>query len=358
MTQTQPQPSSPAVPTLPAVVPPAAPIAPITGRATVLPAIFSGESRAAIERTDEYFRVALSNDSTRANYRRAVTAFCHWVSARNITRLRDIQAVDVADFLDERRTKVSIPMVITDLSAMRGWLEYLTRGGLLPFNPAASVKAPRYKRTEGKTPGMNAGEASQLLASIDGQAVKDKRDRAIVGLMLYSGCRASAVSAMKVDDFYQTGARFMINLHEKGGQDRTMVLHHQAAEYLLEWVAAAGIAGEPKSPLFRTMPKRVKLQEKPFTENAIGIKNMLVLVKTRCEKAGLGDRFTNHSFRVTAITNMLENGATIEQAQRLAGHADARTTGLYDRRSRAVTTEIVETINYSSSRPAARAAQP
>ncbi len=36
--------------------------------------------------------------------------------------------------------------------------------------------------------------------------------------------------------------------------------------------------------------------------------------------------------RATFITRTLENGASLEEVQRAAGHADASTTKLYDRR--------------------------
>jgi hypothetical protein len=36
--------------------------------------------------------------------------------------------------------------------------------------------------------------------------------------------------------------------------------------------------------------------------------------------------------RATGITNYLKNGGTLEVAQRIASHADSRTTELYDRR--------------------------
>ena len=38
----------------------------------------------------------------------------------------------------------------------------------------------------------------------------------------------------------------------------------------------------------------------------------------------------------TGITNFLENDGTLEAAQRIAGHADSRTTKLYDRRGQKV----------------------
>ena len=51
-------------------------------------------------------------------------------------------------------------------------------------------------------------------------------------------------------------------------------------------------------------------------------------------------------FRATGITNFLENGGTLEVAQRIAGHADSRTTKLYDRRGQKVLVEDMERIRY------------
>jgi hypothetical protein len=53
-----------------------------------------------------------------------------------------------------------------------------------------------------------------------------------------------------------------------------------------------------------------------------------------------------HSFRATGITNFLENGGTLEVAQRIAGNADSRTTKLYDRRGQTVLVEDMERIRY------------
>ena len=62
-------------------------------------------------------------------------------------------------------------------------------------------------------------------------------------------------------------------------------------------------------------------------------------------KAGLPIRLSPHSFRVTTITDLLEQGIPLEDVQRLAGHADPRTTRLYDRRDKKITRNIVERIS-------------
>jgi integrase len=51
-----------------------------------------------------------------------------------------------------------------------------------------------------------------------------------------------------------------------------------------------------------------------------------------------------HTFRATGITDYLINGGRIEVAQRMAGHPNARATGLYDRRNDDISVGEVERI--------------
>jgi integrase/recombinase XerD len=48
---------------------------------------------------------------------------------------------------------------------------------------------------------------------------------------------------------------------------------------------------------------------------------------------------------VTTVTDLLEQNVVLEDVQHLAGHADPRTTRIYDRRRRKVTRNIVERIS-------------
>jgi integrase/recombinase XerD len=71
-----------------------------------------------------------------------------------------------------------------------------------------------------------------------------------------------------------------------------------------------------------------------------------MMVKRRLKNAGIATIYSNHSFRAAGITNFLENGGTLEVAQRIAGHPDSRTTKLYDRRGQKVLVEDMERIRY------------
>jgi hypothetical protein len=69
------------------------------------------------------------------------------------------------------------------------------------------------------------------------------------------------------------------------------------------------------------------------------------MLKRRLKQAGLPAHYSPHSFRATGITNFLENDGTLEAAQRIAGHADSRTTKLYDRRGQKVLLVEYESVN-------------
>ena len=69
------------------------------------------------------------------------------------------------------------------------------------------------------------------------------------------------------------------------------------------------------------------------------------MLKRRMRDVGLPPELSGHSLRVAGITDLLSQGVPMEDVQYLAGHADPRTTRLYDRRRRRVTQNIVERIS-------------
>jgi integrase/recombinase XerD len=68
------------------------------------------------------------------------------------------------------------------------------------------------------------------------------------------------------------------------------------------------------------------------------------MVRRRAADAGLETAIGCHTFRATGITDYLTNGVRIEVAQRMAGHSNAKTTGLYNRRNDDVSIGEVERI--------------
>jgi len=70
----------------------------------------------------------------------------------------------------------------------------------------------------GKTPVLSAEEARELLDSIESNSLIGRRDRALIGTMVYSFARVGAAVTMRVGDLFQHRKRQWLRLHEKGGK--------------------------------------------------------------------------------------------------------------------------------------------
>jgi site-specific recombinase XerD len=301
-----------------------------------LPGLILDAGERATKAFLEFFFATIRNPNTRLAYARATSTFLLWCEERGL-RLETIQPLAVAAYIEKHPG--SPPTVKQHLAAIRMLFDWLVRNQVLPFNPASSVRGPKYVAKRGKTPVLTADQARHLLDSIDISKVAGLRDRAILGVMIYSFARVGAVCAMNVDDYYPDGKRWWLRLHEKGGKRHEVPAHHNAEAYLDTYLDVVGVAGDKKAPLFRTLDEKRRLTAERITRN-----DVLRMVKRRARDAGLPETTSCHTFRATGITAYLENGGTIENAQAIAAHESPRTTKLYDRTSDEITLDEVERI--------------
>ena len=303
-----------------------------------LPGIIHKAGPQAARRFVEFFAANIRNRGTREVYARAVARFCHWCERRAVG-LTEIQPLVVAAYIEHLTLEVAKPTVKLHLAAIRMLFDFLVTGQVVPVNPAASVRGPKHVTRKGKTPVLSATEARVLLDSIDTRAIAGIRDRALIGLMVFSFARISAALGMNVQDYYPQGRRMWFRLHEKGGKRHEVPAHHNAEAYLDAYLEAAGIAADRNAPLFRTLDRARRL-----TGQRMCRVDALRMVKRRCRQAGLPETTCCHTFRATGITAYLENGGRLEHAQAIAAHESARTTKLYDRTGDAISLDEIERI--------------
>src|SRR5580704_1998247 len=219
-----------------------------------LPSAIGRAGEAAAWRFVEFFAATIRNRNTRAAYAQAVMQFFAWCEKHRIYRLEEIKPVVIAAYIANH--PVAAPTVKQDLAAIRMLFDFLVTGQIIPMNPAASVRGPKYVVKRGKTPVLTAHEARALLDSIKTDSVVGLRDRALIALMCYTFARVSAVVNLRIEDYYLVGKRQWIRLHEKGGKEHFVPAHHHAEEYLDAYLDVAGIREEKQSPLFRSVDNR------------------------------------------------------------------------------------------------------
>ena len=305
-----------------------------------LPALIAEAGEHAAWRFVEFFTVNIRNTHTRAAYSRASGSFLQWCQTRGIIELGKIQPVHVAAYIEQLQKERSVPTVKQHLACIRMLFDWLVTGQVIASNPAHSVRGPRYSVSRGSTPVLSSEEARDLLKSMDISSVVGLRDRAILAVMAYSFARVSAAVGLKVEDYYPQKKRWWLRLHEKNGKVTEMPCHHNLEAYLDAYIETASIADDRKGPLFRSaLGKTKRLSDRPISRN-----DVWQMVQRRASDAGIETAIGCHTFRATGITDYLTNGGRIEIAQRMAGHANAKTTGLYDRRNDDLTLDEIERI--------------
>jgi integrase/recombinase XerD len=233
-----------------------------------------------------------------------------------------VQPFHVAAFVKDLQGQFSPPTVKQHLAALRMLFDWLVTGHVLDTNPAHAVRGPRYVVTKGKTPVLDAEEARALLDSIitkvkqpDGTEIEqptvtELRDRALIGVMVYTFARVNAVISMKVKDYFTQGRRGWIRLHEKGGKEHEVSCHHTLEAYLDEYIAAACIRDDADGPLFRTAGHKTK---GPRSAPAMWQQDVYRMIQRRAKAADIKTKIGNHTFRATGITAYLKNKGTLER---------------------------------------------
>jgi integrase/recombinase XerD len=309
------------------------------------PAIVQRAGGAATFAYAEFFEAELENDNTHRSYRNAVNRFLAWCDGQALD-LRQVSPAHVAgyvrDLATEKGTPASKPTRKLHLAAIRQFFDRLVVRHAVILNPAASVKGPKHQVAEGKTPAITPAQARRVLHTIDASNMVGLRDRAIIGVLIYTAARGGAVAKLRLRDFYSDGRQWLFRFDEKGGKVRNIPARHDLEGFVLDYIRTAGIEGDSSDTfLFRTAKGRTK----ELTAGGMKGKDVLRMVKRRFKDAGLPANLTCHTFRATTITDLLNSGVNPDDVQDLAGHADPRTTRLYDRRKREVTRNIVERIS-------------
>jgi hypothetical protein len=211
---------------------------------------------------------------------------------------------------------------------------------MVPINQAASVaRAP----ARGDVP-TNAGARSfgsaRAARHIDTSSVAGLRDRALIGLMVYSFARIGAALGWWSRMCLRRAAGYGCGYARRetsGTRSRATTTSRNIFQPYLD---GAGLRRDSKSPLFRTIGRGTGR----FTRTVLPQANVFAMDRPPRSRRLHRDQARQPQFPATGITAYPKNGGTLEKAAAIANHASTRTTQLYDRRRDELSLDEVERI--------------
>lgn len=150
------------------------------------------------------------------------------------------------------------------------------------------------------------------------------RDRAILETLYATGCRASEVVNLQIQDLYLDAG--FCKCTGKGRKQRVVPLGRPAIQALRVYLGE-GRTGFAPSP-DNGGPGHVFVSRSGKPLDRIWLWE---LIKKYCLRAGLSPTISPHTLRHSFATHMLSGGADLRTVQELLGHASIQTTQHYTR---------------------------
>jgi integrase/recombinase XerD len=252
---------------------------------------------------------------THALYTYQLRRWFAWCETSDIDPLVGVQRAHVELYIRHLgETGLMDSSVTTMMHGVRGFFRFAHIDGLIPADPAVYARLPRLHRDESRTQGLDRLELIRFLQVAPTITV---HHGALAYLLGINALRASEAPAVRIEDYAETlrGHR-VLRLVGKGNKPATMPITVPVLRVL-----EACRGQRTDGPLIL----------RPLSGNPIDRRDAYRMVARIAKAAGIPRHISPHSLRHAAITNALDAGVPLRDAQILARHADPRTTEHYDR---------------------------
>jgi integrase/recombinase XerC len=252
-------------------------------------------------------------------------------------RVSAIDHLTIRGFLGEvYRRGLSRATAARKLAAIRTFVGYLKREGLLDVNTAAVVATP--KREQRIPVHLEVDEMTRLVETPDTASALGRRDRAILELFYASGLRLRELVGLDLEDVHLRAK--LVRVLGKGGKERVIPFNNSAAQAIRAYLAdrslfqhariAQGL--KPPGPSRRRGGPGSGDDEALFLNYRGGrlsprsVQRLVARYVAACStRFGVSPHAIRHSF----ATHLLERGADLRAIQELLGHARLSTTQRY-----------------------------
>ncbi len=256
-------------------------------------------------------------ENTVAAYRRDLTRFLEWAAGRPVAEMT-IQ--DLGDYVTWLHGKDFQPATLArHLVSLKVYFRYLQLEGVLEENRAELLGSQKLWE---RVPHVLSPE--QIDALLESPVDRDpfwRRDRALLELLYATGCRASELSNLKLDDVHLDEGYCLCR--GKGDKERLVPLGRRAVAAFREWLEkerpslAARVESPPRWALLSYRGRRLRRER------------IWELLKRYVTRIGAPSGVSPHTLRHSFATHLLAGGADLRQVQEMLGHASIATTQIY-----------------------------
>ncbi|WP_460568091.1 site-specific tyrosine recombinase XerD [Humibacter soli] len=263
--------------------------------------------------------------NTVAAYRRDLSAYADWLTARGVTDVGAITSHDTDDYARYLATRgehdaalaLGASSIARMLSTVRGLHRFLLDEQEVESDAARDVRPPKLPSRLPKA--LTLAQVESLLAATDGDEPALVRDKALLELLYATGARVSEAIDLNVDDVID---REIVRLTGKGSKQRIVPLGSFARRALDDYLVRV-------RPMYSQRGGATPALFLGSRGARLSRQSAWLVIRAAAERAHLEASVSPHTLRHSFATHLLEGGADVRVVQELLGHSSVATTQIY-----------------------------
>lgn len=236
------------------------------------------------------------------------------ISAEKIEKINRTNVMSYILFL--QKSNKSASTVLRNVASLRGFCKYLINQGVVKNDPTLEIETPKIER---KLPIILSPEdIANLLKETDGDALKSKRDKAMLEVLYATGIRTSELISLEISDLNLEAMYISCHFMNK---DRVIPLGNKAVSSLKIYLE------EVRDKLTRDKNNQTLF----LNNNGIPMtrQGFWKVVKLYAKRANIVVPITPQIIRHSFAAHMLANGADLNSVKEMLGHSDISSTQVY-----------------------------
>ena len=255
--------------------------------------------------------------TTRRTYATELKLFAGFVRKE----VQDVTISDVLDFKTHLESQGLMPAtIVKKLRSIGALFKFLYGQGMIERDPMTGLKLPKVRNETAKDI-LSLAESNHLIASIETDTLRGKRDKAITALLLINGLRVCEIVRANITDLARREDCWVLRVHGKCAKDADTRIRDDVYRVIKAYLDTRGDAGASE-PLFIGTTHRSGLR--------MTTRTVQYMIKDRLSAIGIQrEGVTTHSLRHSAITHLIRAGASLLNTQEFARHSNPQTTMRY-----------------------------
>jgi integrase/recombinase XerD len=261
-------------------------------------------------------------DNTIAAYRNDLTQFLRYLEQQDhYSTWAEVDKDTIINYvLNLKEREYTSSTVARKVAAIKSFFHYLMAEKVIVDDPTATLDSPKVKKRLPKA--ISREDIERLLAApAKGTSAKSQRDHALLEMLYASGMRVTELVSLDVSDVNLASDSVRVRGKKASSKERVIPIGDRALEALRTYV------NKGRMQLMRDPEERALFLN--HRGQRLTRQGLWLIIKHYVDEVGISEDVTPHTLRHSFAAHKLSQGKSLQDIQKLLGHANISTTQVY-----------------------------